>query len=288
MTVSITEHEFVIAGQTLAGLRIRTGSDNQPRHRLLAAHGWLDNANSFVPLMPLLHDVDLVALDLPGHGYSSHLPIGANYHFVDTPNALMQVADSLSWQEFHWLGHSLGGCLAPFAAVSRPDVILSIIMLEASGPLTEDPVKLPERLKRSSKEHRDSARFQSRLLTSIEDGIDARLRAAKITHAAAKLLVERQTKTVDGGFHWRFDPRHRMASAIYLTEPQVLSVLNQVDCPTLVVMAEEGYLAKRIDTQKRLQQFKNLVQVTVPGHHHMHMDDPVKTANAINQFLEKF
>ena len=34
---------------------------------ILALHGWLDNAASFSRLAPLLLDVDVVAIDLPGH-----------------------------------------------------------------------------------------------------------------------------------------------------------------------------------------------------------------------------
>ena len=45
-------------------------------------HGWLDNAASFVPLAQHLHGIDLVALDLPGHGASAHLPPGADYSFA--------------------------------------------------------------------------------------------------------------------------------------------------------------------------------------------------------------
>ena len=51
---------------------------------VLALHGWLDNANSFHELAAYLPPtVRFVAVDLPGHGFSSHRPVGAKYTFVD-------------------------------------------------------------------------------------------------------------------------------------------------------------------------------------------------------------
>ncbi|MGO4781325.1 alpha/beta fold hydrolase, partial [Lysobacter sp. 2RAB21] len=69
--------EFVVDTEfgRLAGLR--NGRVGAPR--LLALHGWLDNAASFVPLAPWFEGFDLVAPDLPGHGASAHLPAAGEY-----------------------------------------------------------------------------------------------------------------------------------------------------------------------------------------------------------------
>src|SRR5690606_31937171 len=73
--LTMREFELEIPLGTIRGLR--WGEPGMPR--VLALHGWLDNAASFVPLAPLLPGLDLVAPDLPGHGRSTHLPPGTDY-----------------------------------------------------------------------------------------------------------------------------------------------------------------------------------------------------------------
>ena len=51
--------------------------------KVMCLHGWLDNAASFVPLAPYLKDFDLLAIDLAGHGLSSHRPENSRYYFTD-------------------------------------------------------------------------------------------------------------------------------------------------------------------------------------------------------------
>ena len=44
---------------------------------VLALHGWMHNASTFDPICELLNDqYYIIAMDLPGHGFSSHYPSG--------------------------------------------------------------------------------------------------------------------------------------------------------------------------------------------------------------------
>ena len=51
--------------------------------KVIACHGWLDNAASFDFLAPLLSACHVVALDMPGHGLSDHKSAQANYNIWD-------------------------------------------------------------------------------------------------------------------------------------------------------------------------------------------------------------
>lgn len=251
----------------------------------MAIHGWLDNANSFVPLLDHLTDVDLIAIDLPGHGHSDHLAAGAHYHFVDMVQWITQIADTLRWETFSVMGHSLGACIAPYVAVSLPERCKAILQIEGVGPLTEPAEELPQRLQQSAMDHAAHQRFESRTFTQTSGAVASRLRANQMLESSAKLIVERQLKPVDGGYQWRFDPRHRMRSALYQTEPQILAVLGAIPCPTVCVLSEDGYPLQREQTLYRLDAMKNLELHRIPGHHHVHMDTPELVAPLLNHFM---
>ena len=282
-----------VEGREIAALRRRPlappsrdalGDGGAPR--LLCLHGWLDNAASFAPLMEHLPHVDLVALDLPGHGTSA--PLEGGYSLVETAYRVRRVVQCLNWARCHLVGHSMGGCIAPLLAVAAPEAIASLTLLEASGPLTEEADALPARLARFVDERLDARRFASRTFDAPEDAVAARLRAARMDPASARLIIDRQLESVPGGgWRWRFDPRLRAASAQYQTEAQVRAVLGAVACPTLAVIASDGFLAGRPDTEARLACLADLETLTLPGHHHVHMDDPAPVAAAIARFLER-
>jgi len=278
-----TEVSLRVDGKKLAALKTTQGS----RHRILCIHGWLDNANSFKPLLPLIHDAEIVALDLPGHGYSEHNH--SLYSLATEAHTVLAAANALHWDSFTLVGHSLGGCIAPYATVAAEDRIEKLILIEAAGPRSEPPESLPQRLGQFHADMSKPNKYQSRLFDSVEQAIESRLRANSMAHESARLIVERQLKEVhiDGNikWQWRFDSKLRITSPSYFTEDQVQSVLAAIDCPVLCILADEGYLHGREDTKPRLEKIKNLNVKTLPGYHHLHLDSPQAVAEEINQFL---
>src|SRR5690349_15211801 len=117
--------------------------------KLLALHGWLDNAATFDLLAPLLCEhFHIVAIDFPGHGRSGWRPAGTWYHYVDYLNDVLAAADALEWPRFGLLGHSLGGAVASALAAACPERIELLLLIEALGPLATDASRALELLQK--------------------------------------------------------------------------------------------------------------------------------------------
>jgi len=253
--------------------------------KALCLHGWLDNANSFIPLIPLLPNVECVAIDLPGHGKSGHLHHTVPYTIASTTHYALRVADALGWENFHIIGHSLGGNIAVVCAATAPEKVAGLCLIDAMGPVSEPADALPQRLQRYHREMIMRVQSKPRTLEDIEQAVATRLHATKMTKEAARLIVERQLSKCDNGYQWGFDPKLRAASPSYFTEEQVLSILSSITCPTLGIVASDGYLVNSTKLETRARSIELLKSVELAGNHHLHMDSPSAVAEAINQFL---
>jgi pimeloyl-ACP methyl ester carboxylesterase len=252
---------------------------------VLALHGWLDNAASFDALAPLLRDAHVVALDLPGHGRSQHRPAGAWYHYVDYLGDVLAAADALQWDRFVVLGHSLGGAVASVLAAAAPERALQLWAIEAMGPMSTAPEKSLEVLRRAMVERGQVAGKSLRVFTDLERAVAARMQANGLSAPAARALVERGARAVEGGYAWSTDPRLTMTSAMRLTEEQILAYLAGIECPALLVMADPSPpWMDREQMTRRFTQVRGLEQVVLPGSHHLHLEDPQPVADAIAAF----
>jgi len=279
------EKSLLLASHNLTLSTLRMGHGNA--RRVLCVHGWLDNANSFLPLMPLLDDADVVAIDLPGHGHSEHLSQLSHYALDQYVSVILEAADALGWDEpFHLLGHSLGGCIAPLCAAAAPKSISGLTLIDAAGPVAESADALPDRLQRHHRDFTEHPKRTPRVYRSIDDAVETRLKANKMKRDSARLIVERQLRATDNGFQWRFDPKLRIASVRYFTEEQVHTVLQAVRCPVHCILAEDGYIVARKGYRERLNCFADLTLSTLPGNHHLHLDTPQVVASAINRSLQ--
>lgn len=280
--MTATEETLDVCGLRLAA-RV-WGPADAPR--VLALHGWMDNAATFDALAPLLPGLRIVALDLPGHGRSEHRGPGS-YYFLDYVADALAAADALGWERFSLLGHSLGAGVSVLAAGAAPARLERLVLLEGMGPLTERDEAAPDVLARAlaAEARRRGRGRRPPLLESIDEAARLRLAASPLTEAAARTLVARSLQEVEGGLTWRTDPRLRQPSRARLTEAQTLAFLRAVACPTMIVRARDGFSFDPEITRARVAALRRAQVVEVPGRHHAHLDDPAPVAALVGPFL---
>lgn len=258
---------------------------------MLALHGWLDNAASFDRLAPLLRGRRVVALDLPGHGRSEHRPPGCGYPYFDYLDVIGQVIDHLGRERVDLLGHSLGATLASSFAAVAPQRVERLLLIEGLGPLSQPPSATLEQLRRAHSARAVLERRALRVFADLDAAITARQRGTPLSDAAARVLVQRGTRTADGGSHglvWSSDPQLTLPSAVRLHEAQVLAMLAGIRAPTCLVLAEPAapYLVEPA-LSVRIAAVADIDVTRLPGSHHLHLEDPAPVAAVFNEWLAR-
>ncbi len=250
---------------------------------VLALHGWLDNANSFLDLAACLDGLELVALDLPGHGLSQPRPDGVRYHFDDYVFDVFAAAEALGWQRFHLLGHSLGGAISSILAAARPDAVASLVLIEGLGPLSAPPDRTASGWRKAV----DNSRLRPRRVhADREAAVRARADNSDLELSAAAKLAARGLDSVKDGFRWRHDQRLTWPSTQRYTEPQVLDLLHAIEAPVLNIYSDpaSGILPAPM-LERRLAALRNQQLFSAPGGHHLHMHQPALLGPVIKEFF---
>lgn len=280
--MNATPFELQLDGIRVAGLR----AGNPYGLKVLALHGWLDNAASFLPLAAQLPTLDLAMVDLPGHGYSDHLPLTTPY---TTPHAIVQtlaIADALGWDRFVLLGHSMGAAIASLIAAVAGERVQALVSIEALGGLTAPAGETVQRLRTYVDAMLKLDAKQLRVFPDLSAPVRARMMVNQLSEASARLLIERGVKPVDGGWSWRSDPRLMLPTAVRMTEEQVCDVVSAIQCPVQVIYATpaQAYFPEPERSQRAALLPDGRLH-TLPGHHHVHMDDPEAVAAIIRDFI---
>lgn len=264
---------------------LRSGNPEGPR--LLALHGWLDNAASFIPLQPYLAEFDLVALDLPGHGGSAHRLPGYDYVFVDWIHDVLDALDALGFARASLLGHSMGGAIATLVAAAAPERVGRLAVIEALGPIAGVAEEAGMRLRQAVAARRALPSGRGpRVIAELETAVDARLAASRMSRDAARLIVRRNLEVVPGGYAWRSDPRMLLPTHVRTGEQFIRSWIRAIEAPTLVLAADPPpayFTAQARD--ERVAELRDGRCVVLPGGHHLHMEQPEAVAAVLRPFL---
>jgi pimeloyl-ACP methyl ester carboxylesterase len=282
-------------GMRIAGQRWthpNKNSSEAPNRRILCIHGFMDNCRSFYYLAPFLisnlsHDTELVAIDLPGHGLSSH---GSKDHPPITVESEMvyygaEAVHALQWddQSFNLIGHSMGSMISVMYTATFPDQVEKLIILDGFGPDYADPNDTA-RILRKHIVHRLAKNAQPgppRIYPNLKAACKTRQKTATnspgnqwLSEPAALEIVRRAVKYLDGGgaLQFRHDPRLKWPCIQFHTIPQSISFFRDVQCPTYWLRAEQGwpYPPDMIEQAEAILVPEKVL--VLPGSHHFHAD----------------
>ena len=259
-------------------------NDNTDGVPLLALHGWLDNAASFLPMAPMLAGYDLVALDMPGHGRSFHYPADAEYSLFSTILDVLAAADALGWPRFEVLGHSMGGAIASMLAAAAPDRIARLCLIEALGPLAGSEDTTASRLRDAVTQRRALDGKRKRVFNDPNIAVQARMQTSitALDEASSRLLIERGIRAVEGGFEWSSDARLTLPTAVRMSEVQIRDCLRAIACPVTLLVADPPppYFTPDL-RDARVACVPQIRSVLLAGSHHLHMTHPAEVVAAL-------
>lgn len=257
--------------------------------KILALHGWLDNAASFWQLAPMMveHGYEITAIDFPGHGHSDHRAPGHNYSFIDYVIDIQAVMDQMS-QPLTFLCHSMGAAIGTMYAAAFPEQINNLVLIENLGPIPphkpgEAVSNLREALSQWSKHTLEHKRFYE----TVNQAIKARQQVTPMPDDLILPMVERGLCQTTKGYHWRTDKRLRLGSFYRMSEQQILEFLHGTTVATQLIIAEpRTYALDYPMLNDRIKALNPERFDELPGDHHLHMTHAREVAEAIIEFLQ--
>jgi pimeloyl-ACP methyl ester carboxylesterase len=266
--------KFIEVAGAQAHVRDEGKADAMP---LLLIHGSLGSLQMWDGWVAELQDrYRLISVDLPGHGLTGDWPRGE--FSIDAYADFIEVlADTLHLDRFAVAGHSMGGAVAWTFAVTRPERVSHLILVDAAGfPRESGEAPLPTRLARQRVVGDIGIYFKPERLVR-RSLLEVYANPAMVTPERVKQFGELQ----------RF-PGNRQATLIRARtqEPLDPTPLKRLDVPTLIIWGAkdrwvpvaDGFRFQNDIKGAKLAIFENL------GHDPME-ESPQATAAAVAEFL---
>jgi len=251
----------------------------------IALHGYLDNANSFDMIAPHLAGLRIFAMDFAGHGFSGHRRQGEQYTGLNDIRDVLAVADALAWQRFNILGHSMGAEIGSQLAGLFPNRVNRLLCIDGYCG-TNKPVEVMNNLKSSiSSSFKTNSRLK--IFPDLESMQKRLCEATGQSEESAACLIKRGHKLVDGGYTWRTDSRIKGSGPLELTNEQMHVLLDDTSAETLFLVADmqNNWIRRTLDVMETRND-EQLSIVSLPGPHHLHMQDQAaEVAAIVNKFI---
>jgi len=274
-------HRFVV----VEGLKLHHldwGGDSKKRTFVLlhggSAHAyWWDRVAP--QLVPYGH---VVALDFRGHGRSewARPPHYGPQAYVGDVRGLIEHLGA----RVVLVGHSMGGAVAQWVAVSHPEVLEALIVVDSPhGP--------PPLRRQLMWRWRRRAQGGPRPELKTAEGVMRRFRLSPPETYLSRADLERlamlsATQLPNGHWAFRVDPETRAWRKIEdgsMQRPKI----GTIKLPTLILRGKSSGLVSASSARRMHRMIRGSVYREIPrAYHHVPLDNPDDTVNAIIEFID--
>ncbi|XP_043252534.1 probable serine hydrolase [Colletes gigas] len=271
------------------------GTEN--KQPILALHGWQDNAASFDTIAPyLLKNIPIMAIDFPGHGFSSWLPPGIMYSDLIYLMLMQRIKQYFGWDKMKIMAHSMAGLASFYYSSFFPNEVEYIIGLDAVVTIGVTRTEYPSYFSKNLSKLLEVETYANEIKYTKEEMMGRWISSIKnsIDEDTCKILMTRGVTEVEHGkYVFNRDPRLKFSPYFsQYTNEHINTYAKYIRCPCLFITAKDSYISDTINTFNNFNTMRetneNVYWHEVPGTHHIHMRDPENVSKIINLFLEKY
>lgn len=278
---------------------------------IIALHGFLDNSNSFKPIAPYITQNEpfyLIAVDLPGMGFSSHIPEGIPYSTKFYLMCVRRIVMHFELEKFIFLTHSFGCSIALAYSACYSNEIIGLVLLdfamrdcdfETKDSVAECWKEGIETYLKSEKSLMDKEKLGVKKPLTYEHALKRLLESNKhIDESAAKVLLERGLITINNNLQYTRDIKLVAGTSLrdYHSEYNRIyeSLFENLENPVMLLYATPPAFGEKLCNQVMhiMNQIKKnskseVELIPFEGTHHFHMVNPEEASKIILEFLKR-
>ncbi len=273
--------QFVNLGGGLSVHARDEGNDDGPA--LVLIHGSNSSLQTWEPWVKRLGaDYRIISIDLPGHGLTGANPT-RDYHYAAFVDVVDRVMTQLKVQKFAIAGNSMGGAVAWHYALTHPDRVTAIGLIDAAGAPAWQAKTIPLgfRLARTP------------IIRDVMRSVTPRFVIASSLRSSVSKKEIVNDAMIDRYWELLLFPGNRQASIdrfalAHNVEPASKEKLAAIKVPTLIMWGAEDGLIPLSSAKWFAGAIPQAQSVIYPGVGHIPMEEvPDQSAKDMKVFLDK-